>query len=520
VPPSRSDSGSAEAAWPIRAAAALPLAVLAVLWGAVVVKGAVALQVIAAAMALLAFASPAAALVACAGLTPPIRLLGDILVVADPRRLTESLALSFLVGWFVRGLVRPGPKSDRATRAAIRPALIFGAVVAASAVAVWWTAPRATGQALSLRAWLGHSAASLVAGAAISLEGLGLFVASVTLVGRARASGRAVVMVVAGASIGVAAWSIAHLLEVWRATGGAWPRLLNDFVTLRIRAAFPDPNSAGSYLAMGLAAALGLAFAALARSAGVVRPAVATRRGLGWLAAAATIAVGLWLTGSRSAFVAIVPAALVLLALVPRVPRWIGWSSVAAVALVFVGLLPFVAGRLDPPRAHGGSLPQATVRQAAAFRFETTTAALKMIADHPVFGVGIGGFYARSGEYFSPGFRAVVPHENAHNNFLQVLAELGIVGFLPFVWLIGAVGAAVWNTWRSGHLSGAAAAGAAGLLAFVLTWLTGHPLLVPEAAHPFWIMLGTVAGLACDGDPAITPGVSTPSISGSIGPGR
>jgi hypothetical protein len=34
----------------------------------------------------------------------------------------------------------------------------------------------------------------------------------------------------------------------------------------------------------------------------------------------------------------------------------------------------------------------------------------------------------------------------------------------------------------------------AGLGVFVLTWLGGHPLLVPEVAYPFWAMLGVVAG--------------------------
>jgi thiol-disulfide isomerase/thioredoxin len=42
-----------------------------------------------------------------------------------------------------------------------------------------------------------------------------------------------------------------------------------------------------------------------------------------------------------------------------------------------------------------------------------------------VFGVGVGMFYARSSAFISPAFQAVVPRENAHNNYLQILAELG-----------------------------------------------------------------------------------------------
>jgi hypothetical protein len=46
-----------------------------------------------------------------------------------------------------------------------------------------------------------------------------------------------------------------------------------------------------------------------------------------------------------------------------------------------------------------------------------------------------------------------------------------------------------------------------GLCAFVLTWLGGHPLLVPDAAYPFWITLGVAAALvASDSKPTLTSG--------------
>jgi O-antigen ligase len=122
-----------------------------------------------------------------------------------------------------------------------------------------------------------------------------------------------------------------------------------------------------------------------------------------------------------------------------------------------------------------------------------------------VFGVGVGAFFERSAEYVTPAFRTIVPRENAHNNFLQVLAELGIVGFVPFVWVLGAVAWSVVRSWRTGRLSAAAVGGAAGLAAFVMTWLSGHPLLIFEVATAFWLVLGTVAALAI-GDEAETSG--------------
>ncbi len=95
-----------------------------------------------------------------------------------------------------------------------------------------------------------------------------------------------------------------------------------------------------------------------------------------------------------------------------------------------------------------------------------------------------------------------MPRENAHNNFLQVLGELGIVGFVPFVWALWAIARVVARSSRAGTLPAPALGGAAGLAAFVLTWLTGHPLLIFEVATAFWLVLGAVAALAVVDDEA------------------
>ena len=66
---------------------------------------------------------------------------------------------------------------------------------------------------------------------------------------------------------------------------------------------------------------------------------------------------------------------------------------------------------------------------------------MRMVAQQPVFGIGLGEFYQRSGEFSSPELLALFPpaqHENAHNNFLQILAETGLTGLAAFVVLLTA----------------------------------------------------------------------------------
>ncbi len=42
----------------------------------------------------------------------------------------------------------------------------------------------------------------------------------------------------------------------------------------------------------------------------------------------------------------------------------------------------------------------------------------------------------------------------------------------------------------------------AGILSFVITWLAGHPLLIPEASSVFWIVFGAAAGAAMPSEPS------------------
>jgi hypothetical protein len=65
-----------------------------------------------------------------------------------------------------------------------------------------------------------------------------------------------------------------------------------------------------------------------------------------------------------------------------------------------------------------------------AHRPEFFEAALRMFAEFPLMGVGLGNFYRLSSDANLTGsaYLAQIGGENAHNYFLQMLAELGLVG--------------------------------------------------------------------------------------------
>jgi O-antigen ligase len=82
--------------------------------------------------------------------------------------------------------------------------------------------------------------------------------------------------------------------------------------------------------------------------------------------------------------------------------------------------------------------------------------------------------------------------DNAHNNFAQIAGELGIVGFIAFCVVLAAPFTMRAETPDRNPLRAPVIAGVG---VYILTWLGGHPLLVPEAAYPFWITLGVATAL-------------------------
>lgn len=194
---------------------------------------------------------------------------------------------------------------------------------------------------------------------------------------------------------------------------------------------------------------------------------------------AAMVTLGLWLTGSRFAL-----AALALAALVPLM-RWaISFSPrrILIGTVVAVAILTSAWFGLVPKTSRYSELSVSTQT-----RLMIGEASLQLFARAPVFGIGIDQLYAASESVVDPGFHEMSGYrrQNAHNNFLQVMTELGLVGLGAMLVWLGLLLGRAWpvifgsDRWR--------AALSLGLFASVATWLAGHPLLVREFSFGFWV---------------------------------
>jgi O-antigen ligase len=415
--------------------------------------------------------SPVAGLLTVAALAPLGSLLTQ-LVGGGVFRMSEAIVLAFFAGWLLRALNdRPGPGVPSAI------GWLLAVTVAASVGGIAWQFRRypgelaETGKLLFYAYYLLVDRVGFLDGARL-LEGLALAAAAVTLFRQRPQLAVTLPMALAASAIAAAASG----LLLWWGIAPAPTLARHARIGYRVSGHVADVNAAGSYFGMMLCLGVGMA----ARAAG-------SRRAL-WLVAAFANAVGLWLSVSLSAAV----AAAVVIGLAVAWTTTASWrTSTRAIALVAV-----VAAVLALGSARVYFLERDPTFAGARFRTQFNATSLRMIAARPLFGVGVGQYYRTSPLFLTPQLAWSYGAENAHNYFLQVGAELGVVGLALFCAWVGVV---LWRAMkaiaiepRDVRLLGAAA----GVVVLLATCLTGHPLLIDEVAFPFWIQFGLVAGLS------------------------
>ena len=200
-----------------------------------------------------------------------------------------------------------------------------------------------------------------------------------------------------------------------------------------------DPNDLAYFLVAALPLLVALRHRvtpAALRSLGVLRSSVGLRR-LGALrrralpgVAAVVLAAGAAATFSRGGALALTAAVAWLLAR-RAVPLKALAGGVAALALLGVAAVLFAGSELDRAVREKTHIAETNV-DTRELRWQ---AAARMVADHPVVGVGPGGF--REG-YPAASHNAEIDEQTpvAHNMYLEVAAELGVPGFALFVALL------------------------------------------------------------------------------------
>ena len=330
----------------------------------------------------------------------------------------------------------------------------------------------------------------------------------------ARADNALLPRLVRGVSVALILGFLTSMADIF-----AGSHLRGEDLFSRLQAQFPrshrplrDHNALGSVLVLLLPLALAGVAARFAQERDVAEPnAEGLRR---WrvplLLAGLAVATGLFLlVGSRSkaalgGFAFTVPCWILLGWGLRRslAQRWISISlglglAVAAAVQVLPGSWLFHS---SVPRAVGDFL--VVVRADAATRYleqnrsAPWSAGLEMLAEAPLGGVGLGRFNRRLEDYRDPNATVAFNpiNENAHNQFLQWLAEEG-AGAAPglALWGLSIGGALVLLRRRPGERSMAAAL-PAGLLGLTLNLQIGHSLLEQAPAFLAGGLLGV--GLA------------------------
>lgn len=198
----------------------------------------------------------------------------------------------------------------------------------------------------------------------------------------------------------------------------------------RVGGPIGDPNDFAFFLLP--AVALGLA----ART-------TATRR-LPWDLATVLIVLAVLGTLSRGALLGLV--AMAVLAVGARMVR----VRTAFALAVVVGAAAVVVAVVAPGLVSTSIEQKGVVAdQNVSERLELWSAAGRMTLEHPILGMGPGAFALRHEDYTS-GLPDDIAHplDVAHNTWLEVSSELGVLGLAGFVAILVAAFGTAWSAWR------------------------------------------------------------------------
>ncbi|GEM_PF-282896 len=231
---------------------------------------------------------------------------------------------------------------------------------------------------------------------------------------------------------------------------------------------------------------------------------------LGWLSLGAL--AGLW------AVAFVLPRLRAALRARP-VPRWAGIGAAVLSLAVLVGILA-----TPPGRAMVDSLRDLAVKSSAKVRAQDWWIAYHMFREQPWVGIGLGDYKreflpykakfleTERGRLYAERVGYIQRAAQAHNEYVQILAEMGLVGALAVGFFLVVLARRAWRLLRTSASpeGGLWAAGlSAGIVAFLSDSLFSFPLHLPANALLFVFLLGALSSRAL--------GVGTPAREIALG---
>jgi O-antigen ligase len=244
---------------------------------------------------------------------------------------------------------------------------------------------------------------------------------------------------------------------------------------------FTDPNSLGNVLAVSLP----LVVLAADRLAGIAR--------LALVAVGVLVTVGLVLTFSRMSWIGGTVGLLIAVALLPRGRRLPSFLAVATLAVATVVVSSALTGNTLGQRASSILHPTASnvsTSEGDDERIGFWRAAIDVIEEHPVTGVGLNNLNAQLGRRTG----GVTQYTHAHSTFLQLTGEGGAFAAVGLVLLLVGAGRSIRTGLRGDRFVAAAAGGA--LAAMLIVWVTDFTVRYTPVAAMEAAVLGLAAGIA------------------------
>jgi putative inorganic carbon (HCO3(-)) transporter len=189
----------------------------------------------------------------------------------------------------------------------------------------------------------------------------------------------------------------------------------------RVNSLFWDPSIYGRFLVLAILASLALLLFHAARR---------TSHELALGSVIVGLWVGLFFSFSQSSFVALGLGTILVAVLAWR------WRAAMAVAVVAAVMIPIgvAAPQFSNVRHNLVGSSASGLNRATSDRYNLVVNGLRIAKDHPVVGVGVGGFtkaYAeRKAKHRNP------PKAASHNTPVTVVSETGVIGLGLFLWLV------------------------------------------------------------------------------------